>query len=168
MDQQQTLTMIRLVRLFTIGVIALIGRPGCQAFAPTKNHIRQRTNQHIPTSTVNRKHNEPARKTSITQLQVSNWADPPPEFRGPRLSPLNATAAMASSLLLDDDDDERQTMKKSDSALLDQFMSSHWGPRILLGVIACMYATNFPLGSISKFCVEQTMFFLSKCHELSR
>lgn len=31
---------------------------------------------------------------------------------------------------------------------LDQLMNSYLGPRLLLGAVACLYGTNFPLGSI--------------------
>eukprot|EP00538_Stauroneis_constricta_P011185 CAMPEP_0119570220 /NCGR_PEP_ID=MMETSP1352-20130426/43500_1 /TAXON_ID=265584 /ORGANISM="Stauroneis constricta, Strain CCMP1120" /LENGTH=679 /DNA_ID=CAMNT_0007619887 /DNA_START=114 /DNA_END=2150 /DNA_ORIENTATION=- len=40
------------------------------------------------------------------------------------------------------------TTAKDASSFLDGILSGFWGPRIVLGAIACFYATNFPLGTI--------------------
>eukprot|EP00980_Cylindrotheca_fusiformis_P016954 scaffold5159_cov112-Cylindrotheca_fusiformis.AAC.8 len=43
---------------------------------------------------------------------------------------------------------EPQANKSSLPPLVDRCMNSYWGPRLLLGAVACLYGTNFPLGSI--------------------
>jgi drug/metabolite transporter (DMT)-like permease len=46
---------------------------------------------------------------------------------------------------------EQLILTSDDSAslpVLEQFMNSYLGPRLLLAAVACLYGTNFPLGSI--------------------
>lgn len=38
--------------------------------------------------------------------------------------------------------------KEGFAAIVDKVMSSYMGPRLLLAAVACLYGTNFPLGSI--------------------
>jgi drug/metabolite transporter (DMT)-like permease len=40
------------------------------------------------------------------------------------------------------------TIDETKSNMLEDLLSSYWGPRILLAAVACLYGTNFPLGSI--------------------
>jgi len=50
--------------------------------------------------------------------------------------------------LTDDLDDISLSSELEESSILDKFMSSYLGPRIVLAAAACFYGTNFPLGSI--------------------
>jgi drug/metabolite transporter (DMT)-like permease len=44
--------------------------------------------------------------------------------------------------------DEDFAMSAEGNTIMDQFLSSYLGPRILLAAVACLYGTNFPLGSL--------------------
>jgi drug/metabolite transporter (DMT)-like permease len=61
---------------------------------------------------------------------------------------------LKEQLILTSDDILRkeQLIKTSDDSaslpLMEQFMNSYLGPRLLLAAVACIYGTNFPLGSI--------------------
>lgn len=44
--------------------------------------------------------------------------------------------------------DEDFAMSPEGNTIVDQFLSSYLGPRVLLAAVACLYGTNFPLGSL--------------------
>lgn len=100
---------------------------------------------------------------SVTALSVSNIADTPAGFYD-EPSVLDSPADIygePSDLSNEDIDvicdlvgcavaDHRlpMTTPGEDLSFIDSLMSSYWGPRVVLAAVACLYGTNFPLGSI--------------------
>ena len=64
------------------------------------------------------------------------------------ISPSNGTAGFQLQDYVQLVDAPSESSKEGLAAIVDSVMGSYIGPRLLLAAVACLYGTNFPLGSI--------------------
>jgi drug/metabolite transporter (DMT)-like permease len=155
-DQTTTTTKMKILLLVSVcacssGFIAQYGVGGKSSFT---RRMQAKRSSRFPLAFSTSRDQGNASSKSIkakTSLPASTMADPED---GPRLllkeTLSNATVPFPSTLAsspasfnvqLDDNSWDPKT-------LADNFMNSYIGPRILLAAVACLYGTNFPLGSI--------------------
>jgi drug/metabolite transporter (DMT)-like permease len=86
-----------------------------------------------------------------TALPVSNIAIPPGDEYESESAPLDSSNQVVVCDMVGcavGEISPTVISTTSEDSLFDQFMSTYWGPRALLAVVACLYGTNFPLGAI--------------------